>query len=485
MEWETVIGLEIHVQLATKTKIFSGASTAFGAEANTQACAIDLGLPGTLPVVNDEAINMALKFGLGINAEINKVNVFERKNYFYPDLPKGYQTTQLEKPIVGAGLIDVMLEDGSSHPVRIHHAHLEEDAGKSLHEAFSTGSHGMSGIDLNRAGTPLIEIVTEPDMRNAKQAVAFARKLHSIVTTLGICDGEMAQGSMRFDVNISVRPKGQEELGIRTETKNLNSFKFMERAIHKEVERQIEVIEDGGTIRQETRLYNGDTDVARSMRSKEEANDYRYFPCPDLLPVVIEESRLEKLRAEMPEMPEARKARFISELGLGDFDADILSGDVATADYFEAAAKAGGDAKLAANWVMGELAKTLNQNDQSIKDSPVTADALGGLIARIKDNTISGKIAKQVFEALWNGEGTTADEVIEKEGLKQVTDTGAIEAIIDEVIAANPKQVEQYQAADEAKRGKMVGFFVGQTMKASKGKANPGMVNQLLKKKLG
>ncbi len=446
-----------------------------------QACAVDLGLPGILPVVNEEAINMAIKFGLGINAEINKVNVFERKNYFYPDLPKGYQTTQLEKPIVGAGHVDIALDDGSTHRVRIHHAHLEEDAGKSLHEDF----HGMSGIDLNRAGTPLIEVVTEPDMRNAKQAVAFARKLHSIVTTLGICDGEMSQGSMRFDVNVSVRPKGQEKLGTRTETKNLNSFKFMERAINKEIQRQIEAIEDGFEIVQETRLYNGDTDVARSMRSKEEANDYRYFPCPDLLPVVIEESRLEKLRAEMPEMPEARKARFISELGLGDYDAEVLSCELATADYFEAAAKAGGDAKLAANWVMGELAKTLNQNDLEITDCPVSAEVMGGLIARIKDNTISGKIAKQVFEALWNGEGSSADDVIEKKGLKQVTDTGAIEAIIDQVLANNPAQVEQYKAADEAKRGKMLGFFVGQTMKASRGKANPGMVNQLLKKKLG
>ncbi|CAM3789857.1 Asp-tRNA(Asn)/Glu-tRNA(Gln) amidotransferase subunit GatB [Parendozoicomonas haliclonae] len=481
MEWEAVIGLEVHVQLATKTKIFSGASTAFGAEPNTQACAIDLGLPGTLPVVNEEAINMAIKFGLGVNAEINKVNVFERKNYFYPDLPKGYQTTQLDKPIVGAGTVDIALEDGSVHTVRIHHAHLEEDAGKSLHEDFA----GMSGIDLNRAGTPLIEVVTEPDMRNAKQAVAFARKLHSIVTTLGICDGDMSQGSMRFDVNVSVRPKGQEKLGTRTETKNLNSFRFMEAAINKEIQRQIEAIEDGFEIIQETRLYNGDTGEARSMRSKEEANDYRYFPCPDLLPVVIDDSRLDKLRAEMPEMPEVRKARFIEELGLSNYDAEILSGEKATADYFEAAAKTSGDAKLAANWVLGELAKTLNQNDTEIKDSPVSAEMLGGLIARIKDNTISGKIAKQVFDALWKGEGSTADEVIEKKGLKQVTDTGAIEAIVDEVLAANQAQVEQYQAAEEAKRGKMIGFFVGQIMKASKGKANPGMVNQLLKKKLG
>lgn len=485
MEWEAVIGLEVHVQLATKTKIFSGAPTAFGAQPNTQACAIDLGLPGTLPVVNEEAIDMAIRFGLGINAEINKVNVFERKNYFYPDLPKGYQTTQLAHPIVGAGRVDIALEDGNVHSVRIHHAHLEEDAGKSLHENFSYNGRNMSGIDLNRAGTPLIEVVTEPDMRSAKEAVVFARKLHTIVTTLGICDGDMSQGSMRFDVNVSVRPKGEEKLGTRTETKNLNSFRFMEQAINKEIQRQIELIEDGFEVVQETRLYNGDTGEARSMRTKEEANDYRYFPCPDLLPVIIDDTRLAQLKADLPEMPDVRKARFISELGLGDYDAEILSADKTTADYFEAAAKAGGDTKLAANWVMGELAKILNQNDLTIAQAPISAETLGGLIARIKDNTISGKIAKQVFEALWNGEGANADEVIEKKGLKQVTDTGAIEAIVDEVLAANPQQVEQYLAADEAKRGKMIGFFVGQIMKASKGKANPGMVNQLLKQKLG
>ncbi|UYM15148.1 Asp-tRNA(Asn)/Glu-tRNA(Gln) amidotransferase subunit GatB [Endozoicomonas euniceicola] len=479
MQWETVIGLEIHVQLATKTKIFSGASTAFGAEPNTQACAVDLGLPGVLPVVNEEAINMAIKFGLGIDAEINRVNVFERKNYFYPDLPKGYQTTQLDKPIVGAGHVDITLNDGSTKSIRIHHAHLEEDAGKSLHEDY----HGMSGIDLNRAGTPLIEIVTEPDLRNAEEAVAFAKKLHSIVTTLGICDGNMSQGSMRFDVNVSVRPTGQEEFGTRTETKNLNSFKFMEAAILKEVERQIDVLEDGGKIVQETRLYNGDTGEARSMRSKEEANDYRYFPCPDLLPVVIEDSRLEKLRADMPEMPDAKKARFISEFGLSDVDADILSGDQPTADFFEAAAK-GSDAKLASNWVLGEVSRSLNANEITIADSPVTAEMLAGLIVRIKDNTISGNIAKKVFEALWNGEGKDADEVIEKKGLKQVTDTAAIEAMIDEVLTANARQVENYRAAPVEKRGKMIGFFVGQAMKASRGKANPGMVNQILKKKL-
>ncbi|WP_067587007.1 Asp-tRNA(Asn)/Glu-tRNA(Gln) amidotransferase subunit GatB [Endozoicomonas ascidiicola] len=480
MQWETVIGLEIHVQLATKTKIFSGASTAFGAEPNTQACAVDLGLPGILPVVNEEAINMAIKFGLGIDAEINKINVFERKNYFYPDLPKGYQTTQLEKPIVGAGHVDITLADGSTKSIRIHHAHLEEDAGKSLHEDF----HDMSGIDLNRAGTPLIEIVTEPDIRTSEEAVAFAKKLHSIVTTLGICDGEMSQGSMRFDVNVSVRPKGQEELGTRTETKNLNSFKFMEAAIHKEVERQIDVLEDGGKITQETRLYNGDTGEARSMRSKEEANDYRYFPCPDLLPVVIDDSRLEKLKADMPEMPDAKKARFIADFGLNDYDAEILSGDQATAHYFEASVAVSQDAKLSANWVMGELSKSLNQSSIAISASPVTAEMLGGLIQRIKDNTISGKIAKEVFEALWNGEGTSADDVIEKKGLKQVTDTGAIETMIDEVLTANAQQVENYRAAPEDKRGKMIGFFVGKCMQASKGKANPGMVNQILKQKL-
>ncbi len=480
MMWETVIGLEIHVQLATKTKIFSGASTAFGAEPNTQACAVDLGLPGVLPVVNEEAINMAIRFGLGIDAEINKVNVFDRKNYFYPDLPKGYQTTQLDKPIVGAGHVDITLANGSTKSVRIHHAHLEEDAGKSLHEDY----HGMTGIDLNRAGTPLIEIVTEPDLSSSEEAVAFAKKLHSIVTTLGICDGEMSQGSMRFDVNISVRPKGQEDLGTRTETKNLNSFKFMEAAIHKEVARQIDVLEDGGRIVQETRLYNGDTGEARSMRSKEEANDYRYFPCPDLLPVVIEESRLEKLRANLPEMPDAKKIRFISDYSLSDIDADILSGNQATAAFFETAAKLSGNAKLTSNWVLGEVTRSLNANDTTIANSPVTAEMLASLIARIKDNTISGNIAKKVFEAMWNGEGKDADEVIEKKGLKQVTDTGAIETMIDDVLAANAQQVENYRAAPPEKRGKMIGFFVGQAMKASKGKANPGMVNQILKKKL-
>ncbi len=480
MQWETVIGLEIHVQLATKTKIFSGASTAFGAAPNTQACAVDLGLPGVLPVVNEEAVNMAIRFGLGIDAEINQVNVFERKNYFYPDLPKGYQTTQLEKPIVGAGHVDITLADGSTKTIRIHHAHLEEDAGKSLHEDF----HGMSGIDLNRAGTPLIEIVTEPDIRSAEEAVAFAKKLHAIVTTLGICDGDMSQGSVRFDVNVSVRPKGQEAFGTRTETKNLNSFKFMEAAILKEVARQIDLIEDGGQIIQETRLYNGDTGEARSMRSKEEANDYRYFPCPDLLPVMINDERLAKLKADMPEMPDAKKSRLIAQFGLSEYDAEILSADQATAAYFEAVVTACDDAKLSANWIMGELSRSLNQSNIVIADSPVTATMLGGLINRIKDNTISGKIAKEVFEVLWQGECNSADEVIDKKGLKQVTDTGTIEAMIDSVLMANAQQVENYRAAEPEKRGKMMGFFVGQCMKASGGKANPGMVNQILKQKL-
>jgi len=480
MQWETVIGLEVHVQLATKTKIFSGASTAFGAEPNTQACAIDLAMPGTLPVVNEQAYRYAIMFGLAIDAEIGKRSFFERKNYFYPDLPKGYQTTQLEQPIVGAGQVELNLSEGRTKTVRIHHAHLEEDAGKSLHEDF----HGMSGIDLNRAGTPLIEVVTEPDMTNAEEAVAFAKKLHSIVTSLGICDGEMSQGSMRFDVNVSVRPKGQEELGTRTETKNLNSFKFMEEAILLEVERQIDVLENGGEIVQETRLYNGDTKVARSMRSKEEANDYRYFPCPDLLPVELDDAYIDSIRNDMPELPEARCERFKAEYQLSDYDADILSGDMAMAAYFEAATKACGDAKLVANWVMGDLAGKLNTEELSIGQSKVNAEQLAGVIRRIKDDTISSKIAKDVFEAIWNGEGDSADAVIEAKGLKQVSDTGALEQMADEVIANSQKQVDNYRNADADKRPKMLGYFVGQIMKASKGQANPKAINEILLKKL-
>jgi aspartyl-tRNA(Asn)/glutamyl-tRNA(Gln) amidotransferase subunit B len=479
MEWETVIGLEIHVQLATKTKIFSGSSTAFGAEPNTQASAVDLALPGTLPVFNENALRMAVMFGLAIDAEIGKRSVFERKNYFYPDLPKGYQTTQLAEPVVGRGHVDIELADGRTQRVRIHHAHLEEDAGKSLHEDF----HGMTGIDLNRAGTPLIEIVTEPDMRNAEQAVAFARKLHSLVTSLGICDGNMAEGSLRFDVNVSVRPKGTETLGTRTETKNLNSFRFMEEAIELEVERQIEVIEGGGEIRQETRLYNGDTKVARAMRSKEEANDYRYFPCPDLLPIVIDDSYIEAVRATLPILPAQWKATFVEQYGLSEYDASVLSSNNVQAAYFDQVARRCGDGKLAANWVMGELARLLNQHDTDIKASPVSAEQLGGLLERIKDDTISGNIAKKVFEAMWL-DGGSADEIIEAKGLKQVTDSGAIEGIVDQVIASSNKQVEQYKAAEPDKRGKMLGFFMGQVMKASGGKANPGAVTGILKQKL-
>lgn len=479
MEWETVIGLEVHVQLATKTKIFSGSSIAFGAEPNTQASALDLAMPGTLPVANEQAFRFATMLGLAVNADIGKRSVFERKNYFYPDLPKGYQTTQLDEPIVNGGYIDIQLDNGAEKRVRLHHAHLEEDAGKSLHEDYQ----GMSGIDLNRAGTPLIEVVSEPDMRSADEAVAFARKLHAIVTSLGICDGEMSQGSMRFDVNISVRLKGDEKLGTRTETKNLNSFRFMDRCIHQEVERQIEVLEDGGKINQETRLYDGDTHTAKSMRSKEEANDYRYFPCPDLLPVILDDNYIEELRKQLPELPDARQKRFEDSYALSSYDAGTLSADASMASYFEAACKVCGDAKLTANWVMGELSARLNTEETSIANSKVSSELLGGLIIRVKDQTISNKIAKQVFDAMWNGEGS-ADEIIETKGLKQVSDSGAIEKIVDEVIANNGTQAENYRNAAEDKRPKMLGFFVGQAMKLSKGQANPQELNRILKEKL-
>ena len=481
MSWDTVIGLEIHVQLATKTKIFSGASTAFGAEPNTQACAIDLAMPGTLPVLNKQAVNYAIMFGLAIDAEIGQVSAFERKNYFYPDLPKGYQTTQLEKPIVGRGNVEIQLADGSTKNVRIHHAHLEEDAGKSLHEGNFNSS--FSGIDLNRAGTPLIEIVSEPDMSNAEEAIAFAKKIHSIVTSIGICDGEMSQGSMRFDVNVSVKPSGSDTLGTRTETKNLNSFKFMEEAIKREVARQIDVIEDGGTIAQETRLYNGETKVARSMRSKEEANDYRYFPCPDLLPVVVSDEQVEELRRKLPELPDARQARFVEQYELSEYDAGILSSDAAMANYFEAVSTACKNPKLAANWTMGELSARLNSQDLSIANSPVSAEQLAGLIVRIADNSISGKMAKEVFEAIWAGEGS-ADKIIEARGLKQVSDSGALEQMVADVLAANQAMVDDYINTDEAKRKKKLGGFMGQIMKASKGQANPQQVNQILAQKL-
>jgi len=479
MSWETVIGLEIHVQLKTKSKIFSGSAVDFGQEPNTNASAIDLAMPGTLPVVNAEAMRMATRFGLAIDAPINQKSVFERKNYFYPDLPKGYQTTQLAEPIVGPGIVTIQLEDSSSKDVRIHHAHLEEDAGKSLHEDF----HGMSGIDLNRAGTPLIEIVSEPDMRSPEEAIAFLRQIHAIITYLGISDGEMSQGSMRCDANVSVRPKGQETLGTRTELKNINSFRFVERAINVEVERQIDLIEDGGRVVQETRLYDSDKNETRSMRSKEVANDYRYFPCPDLLPVVLSDEFVQTERENLPELPIAKQARFVEQHGLSAYDASVLTQDRLTADYFETAAKACGDSKLAANWVSVELAALLNKNDLGIADCPISADNLAQLIQRIMDGTISGKIAKSIFEAMWAGEGSP-DKIIDAKGLKQVSDSGAIEAMVEEVLTNNQQQVDNYRMAAPDKQPKMLGFFVGQVMKISQGQANPGEVNRILKEKL-
>ncbi|MGA0937691.1 MAG: Asp-tRNA(Asn)/Glu-tRNA(Gln) amidotransferase subunit GatB [Sedimenticolaceae bacterium] len=480
MKWEVVIGLEIHTQLATNSKIFSGSSTAFGAEPNTQANLVDLGMPGVLPVLNKRAVEFAVRFGTAINAQVAKKSIFERKNYFYPDLPKGYQISQAQLPIVGVGQVEIVMEDGETKTVGVTRAHLEEDAGKSLHEEFPD----QTGIDLNRAGTPLLEIVSEPDMRSAKEAVAYARKIHQIVTYIGICDGNMQEGSFRCDANVSIRPMGEEKLGTRTELKNINSFRFLEKAINYEIERQIDVIEDGGKIVQETRLYDANKDETRSMRSKEEANDYRYFPDPDLLPVEIDDTFIQQVTADMPELPDVRRARFESEYGLPAYDANVLTSSRVNADFFETVAKACGDAKLAANWVMGDFAAALNKADLEIEQSPVNADALAGLLSRITDNTISGKIAKQVFEAMWAGEGS-ADEVIEAKGLKQITDTGAIEALVDEVLAANPEQVENYKNAEPDKRPKMIGFFVGQIMKKSQGKANPQQVNQLLADKLG
>jgi aspartyl-tRNA(Asn)/glutamyl-tRNA(Gln) amidotransferase subunit B len=479
MQWETVIGLEVHLQLATRSKIFSGSPTTFGAEPNTQASAVDLAMPGMLPVLNEQAVRFAVMFGLGIGAEIGKRSVFDRKNYFYPDLPKGYQISQFQDPIVGRGSFEIQLADGTTREIGITRAHLEEDAGKSLHEDF----HGMSGIDLNRAGTPLLEIVTEPDIRSAEEAVAYLKALHSLVTYLGISDGNMAEGSMRCDINISLRPTGSDEYGTRAEIKNVNSFRFVEKAIRYERERQADVIESGGQVVQETRLYDADRDETRPMRSKEVANDYRYFPEPDLLPVVIEDSYIDAIRQALPELPTDKRHRFMEQYGLSAYDADVLSASRTLADYYEAVATDCGDAKIAANWVQVELLGQLNRNELDIAQSPVSAPDLAGLIARILDNTISGKIAKQVFEAMWQGEGA-ADQVIEAKGLKQVSDSGALEAMVDEVIANNQGQVEQYLAADDAKRKKLVGFFVGQVMKLSKGQANPKMVNELLAKKL-
>ncbi|MDV3237289.1 MAG: Asp-tRNA(Asn)/Glu-tRNA(Gln) amidotransferase subunit GatB [Gammaproteobacteria bacterium] len=476
MEWETVIGLEIHAQLATKSKIFSGAATAYGAEPNTQACAVDLGLPGVLPVLNREAVRMAVKFGLATGSQVAPRSVFARKNYFYPDLPKGYQISQYELPIVQHGHMDIELDDGSVKRIGVTRAHLEEDAGKSLHEDF----HGLTGIDLNRAGTPLLEIVSEPDLRSAREAVAYMKKLHSLVRYLEICDGNMQEGSFRCDANVSVRPKGQKEFGTRAEIKNLNSFRFVEKAINYEIERQIDLIESGGKVVQETRLYDANKDETRSMRAKEEANDYRYFPDPDLLPVELDAAFIEDVRGTLPELPDAKKARFMEQYGLNAYDAGVLTATREMADYYEAVVTAvGGEPKVCANWVMGDLSGFLNKENREIGDSPVSADMLAGMIKRILDNTISGKIAKDVFEAMWNGEGD-ADAVIDRKGLRQITDTGAIEAAIRDVMASNPKQVEGYRAGQE----KLLGFFVGQVMKAMGGKANPAQLNELLKKML-
>ena len=484
MSWETVIGLEIHAQLATRSKIFSGASTEFGAEPNTQACAVDLGLPGVLPVVNAGVVNMAVRFALATDASITQRSQFARKNYFYPDLPKGYQISQMALPIVGEGAVTVSLPDGSQKTINITRAHLEEDAGKSVHDLFDE----RTGIDLNRAGTPLLEIVSEPDMRSASEAVAYARYIHALVRYIDICDGNMQEGSFRCDANISVRPSGQSELGTRAEIKNLNSFRFLERAILFEVERQIDLLEDGQSVVQETRLYDSDKDETRSMRSKEEANDYRYFPDPDLPPLLVEDAFIDSVRSSMPELPKVRRARFIESLDLSPTDADALMSDRATADYFEATLDWHNDrqkdaqkipAKLAANWIIGELAGRLNKENCTLEEAPVQADRMALLLARINDGTISGKIGKQVFDEMWSSDAS-ADELIDKKGLKQITDSSAIEAMIDEVIAANPSQVAEFQGGKE----KLLSFFVGAVMKASKGKANPGQLNQLLREKL-
>jgi aspartyl-tRNA(Asn)/glutamyl-tRNA(Gln) amidotransferase subunit B len=479
MTWETVIGLEIHAQLATRTKIFSGSATAYGAAPNTQANLVDLGYPGVLPVLNREAVRMAVKFGLATGSEVTRRSVFARKNYFYPDLPKGYQISQFELPIVAQGKMEIVLDDCAKKVVGITRAHLEEDAGKSLHEDFQ----GFSGIDLNRAGTPLIEIVSEPDMRSAKEAVAYLKKIHTLVQYLEICDGNMQEGSFRCDANVSVRKKGAEKYGTRCEIKNLNSFRFIEKAINYEVARQIEIIEGGGTIRQETRLFDPDKGETRTLRTKEEANDYRYFPDPDLLPVVLEESFIDEVRKTLPELPDEKAARYQRDFGLSEYDAGVLTTSRAMGAYYEnvvALLKDHAHAKLAANWVMGDLSAMLNRDTLEITQSKVDATQFAALLARIVDNTISGKIAKEVFEAMWD-EGKNADAIIEAKGLKQITDTGAIEKVIDEVMAANPGQLADYRSGKD----KLFAFFIGQVMKRTGGKANPAQLNELLKKKLG
>ena len=475
--WETVIGLEIHAQLATRSKIFSGSATAYGASPNAQANLVDLGYPGVLPVLNAEAVRMAVKLGLAINATIAPRSVFARKNYFYPDLPKGYQISQYELPIVASGSLEIVLEDGSTKRIGITRAHLEEDAGKSLHEGIA----GMSGIDLNRAGTPLVEIVSEPDLRSAKEAVAYMKKVHTLVRYLEICDGNMQEGSFRCDANVSVRREGQHRFGTRAEIKNLNSFRFVERAINFEVSRQIDVLEGGGKVVQETRLYDPDKGETRSMRSKEEANDYRYFPDPDLLPLDLNAAFIESVRVTLPELPDQKAARFISQYGLPAYDAGVLTASRELADYYEEVVRiVPADAKLAANWVMGELAAALNRESVDIGAGKLPPERLAGLLARLGDGTISGKIAKEVFELMWSS-GATADSVIESKGLRQITDEPAIERAIDEVMARNPAQLGEYRAGKD----KLFGFFVGQVMKSTGGKANPVKLNELLRKKLG
>lgn len=474
MNWEAVIGLEVHTQLLTESKIFSGASTKYGSEPNTQACAVDIALPGVLPVMNMEAARKAIKFGAAIGAEINRHSVFARKNYFYPDLPKGYQISQYELPIVQNGRIEIDI-NGTTKSIGITRAHLEEDAGKSLHEDF----HGLSGIDLNRAGTPLLEIVSEPDMRSTQEAIAYLKKLHQLVRYLEISDGNMQEGSFRCDANVSVRPLGQKDFGTRTELKNINSFKFIEKAIEFEIERQTDVLESGGEVVQETRLYDPDKDETRSMRGKEEAHDYRYFPDPDLPPLELDEALIEEVKRTLPELPDAKRKRFLHEYGLSDYDVGVLTASREMADYYEETAMASGANKLSANWITSELVGHLNKENQAIGESPISADMLAGLMRRIADNTISGKIAKEVFDAMWQGEGD-ADTVIETRGLKQITDAAAIEKTVDEILAANPAQVEQYRNGQE----KVFGYFVGQVMKATGGKANPKQVNEILEKKL-
>lgn len=484
MQWEVVIGLENHVQLTTNSKIFSGSSIRFGAEPNTQASPVDLALPGVLPVLNRGAVERAIRFGLAVGARIAPQSVFARKNYFYPDLPKGYQISQFEDPVVQGGTISFAYEkDGKleTKTVNLTRAHLEEDAGKSLHEDYA----GMSGIDLNRAGTPLLEIVSEPEMRSANEAVAYAKALHSLVVWLGVCDGNMQEGSFRCDVNVSVRPVGQKEFGTRCEIKNLNSFRFMEEAIHYEVRRQIELIEDGGKVIQATRLWDPDKKETRSMRTKEDAQDYRYFPDPDLPPLVIQQDWIERVKADMPELPGALRARFTGEYGLPEYDSLVLTSSKAMATYYEAVVLAAGkeNAKAAANWMMGDVSSTLNREGVELDDSPVSAAQLALLLKRIADGTISNKAGKEVFAAMWEAKSSDenlADTVIEQKGLKQISDTGALEAIVDEVLAANAKSVEQYRAGKEA----AINALIGQTMKASKGKANPAQVTELLKKKL-